>query len=141
MNHKIDASNEAKATAQGLAKASSILSTKFEWIATNVPYLGDINQDEKLQKHIKRNYRAGKKDLANAFTLRCAEMLTDIGICSLVLPQNWMFLKTYQTFREQILNKHRFSLIARLGSGAFDTISGEVVKAILWSFQKVQLHH
>ncbi len=139
MNHKIDASNEAKATAQGLAKASSILSTKFEWIATNVPYLGDINQDEKLQKHIKRNYRAGKKDLANAFTLRCAEMLTDIGICSLVLPQNWMFLKTYQTFREQILNKHRFSLIARLGSGAFDTISGEVVKAILWSFQKVQL--
>ncbi|WP_447079603.1 Eco57I restriction-modification methylase domain-containing protein [Vibrio alginolyticus] len=140
MIDKVDASNGAKATAQGLAKASSILSTKFEWIATNVPYLGDINQDEKLQKHIERNYRAGKKDLANAFTLRCSEMLTGIGICSLVLPQNWMFLKTYQAFREQILNKHRFSLIARLGSGAFDTISGEVVKAILWSFQKDQLH-
>ncbi len=136
---KDEASNEAMAAAHGLAKASSILSTEFQWVVTNVPYLGDINQDEMLQKYIEHHYRAGKKDLANAFTLRCSEMLTSAGICSLVLPQNWMFLKTYQNFRELVLNKHRFSLIARLGSGAFDTISGEVVKAILWSFQKSQL--
>ncbi|MEA3415039.1 MAG: SAM-dependent DNA methyltransferase, partial [Thermodesulfobacteriota bacterium] len=53
------------------------------------------------------------------------------GTISLVLPQNWLFLSTYKKFREQLLRNNTWRMIARLGPGAFETISGEVVKAIL----------
>jgi hypothetical protein len=48
-----------------------------------------------------------------------------------VLPQNWLFLTGYKKFREKLLKNDTWHLIARLGPGAFETISGEVVKAIL----------
>ena len=48
-----------------------------------------------------------------------------------MLPQNWLFLGSYKKFREKLLRDDTWDLIARLGPGAFETISGEVVKAIL----------
>ncbi len=38
---------------------------------------------------------------------------------------------SYRKFREKLLQNDSWHLIARLGPGAFETISGEVVKAIL----------
>ena len=134
------ASSESKAVAQGLSKAATLLVEKYQWVVTNVPYLGDINQDFILKNFIEEHYLQGKKDLANAFSIRCFNLLSAEGASSIVLPQNWLFLKTYQSFRELFLRKSNFSMIARLGSGAFDTISGEVVKAILWSFYKSNTH-
>ncbi len=136
MLDRSEASIESSAVAQGLSKAAALLTDKYQWVVTNVPYLGDINQGAILKSFIEEHYSLGKKDLANAFSIRCFDMLAEEGASSLVLPQNWLFLKTYQKFRESFLRKSGFSMIARLGSGAFDTISGEVVKAILWSFYK-----
>ena len=60
------------------------------------------------------------------------------GTVSIVLPQNWLFLGTYKKFREKLLTRDVWHLIARLGPGAFETISGEVVKAILISLSRGQ---
>ena len=54
----------------------------------------------------------------------------------MVMPQNWLFLSSYKKQREHLLKQVTWNLLARLGSGAFDTISGEVVKAILLSLTK-----
>ncbi len=51
----------------------------------------------------------------------------------MVMPQNWLFLGSYKKQREYLLKQVTWDLLARLGSGAFDTISGEVVNAILLS--------
>ena len=48
-----------------------------------------------------------------------------------MLPQNWLFLTSYKKFREKLLKNDTWHLIARLGPGAFETISGEVVEGIL----------
>ena len=42
----------------------------------------------------------------------------------------------YEPFRKRILRESKISFIARLGAGAFETISGEVVKAILFCSKK-----
>ncbi|HRS75332.1 MAG TPA: hypothetical protein P5282_10370, partial [Anaerolineaceae bacterium] len=55
---------------------------------------------------------------------------------SIVLPQNWLFLTSYKKFREKLLKNDTWHLIVRLGPGAFETISGEVVKAILISMSR-----
>ena len=43
---------------------------------------------------------------------------------SIVMPQNWLFLTSYKKFREMLLKNNTWHLIARLGPGAFETISG-----------------
>jgi len=54
----------------------------------------------------------------------------------MVLPQNWLFLTSYRKFRELLLKNDTWHMVIRLGSGAFETISGEVVKAILITISK-----
>ncbi|HIF9520228.1 TPA: Eco57I restriction-modification methylase domain-containing protein [Photobacterium damselae] len=129
--NKVDASSESKATAQGLAKAAALLSAKYTWVVTNVPYLARSKQSSKLKLFSEQFYTNSKNDLATVFLKRCLEFCVMDGITNAVLPQNWLFLKTYENFRKELLNKYSWSTLVRLGHGAFDTISGEVVKAIL----------
>jgi hypothetical protein len=122
---------EAGIVAQGLAKAAELLADQYTWVITNVPYLARGKQSETLKDFCEEYYPAGKNDLATVFLDRCLEFCTQGGTSSIVLPQNWLFLTSYRKFREKLLQNDSWHLIARLGPGAFETISGEVVKAIL----------
>ena len=122
---------EAGIVAQGLAKAAELLAGQYTWVITNVPYLARGKQNDTLKEYCEAYYPAGKNDLATVFLERCLEFCAQGGTASIVLPQNWLFLTTYRKFREKLLQNDSWHLIARLGPGAFETISGEVVKAIL----------
>lgn len=122
---------EAGIVAQGLAKAAELLSGQYTWVVTNVPYLARGKQNDTLKDYCEAYYPAGKNDLATVFLDRCLEFCVQGGTASIVLPQNWLFLTGYRKFREKLLQNDIWHLIARLGPGAFETISGEVVKAIL----------
>ncbi len=126
-----DEQQEAAVVAQGLSKAASLLAEKYHWVITNVPYLARGKQDERLRDFCQKHYPAAKNDLATVFLDRCLELCVKGGTASIVMPQNWLFLTTYRKFREKLLKNDIWHLIARLGPGAFETISGEVVKAIL----------
>ncbi|MBB2868605.1 UNVERIFIED_ORG: hypothetical protein GGI63_005249 [Rhizobium esperanzae] len=128
-----DEQQEAAVVAQGLAKAANLLSAQYNWVATNVPYKKASELDEKIQRFLDRTYPAGSGALETSFFERCLDFCFHHGTVSLVLPQNWMFLTTYRRFREKLLDSTRLKLIARLGSGAFETIGGEVVKAVLFT--------
>jgi len=123
--------HEIGVIAQGLAKAAILLAGHYQWVITNVPYLARGKQDDRLRDFCERHYPVAKNDLATVFLDRCLQLCVKGGTASIVLPQNWLFLTTYKKFREQLLVNDTWHLIARLGSGAFETISGEVVKAIL----------
>lgn len=122
---------EAGIVAQGLAKAAELLARQYTWVITNVPYLARGKQNDTLKDYCEAYYPEGKNDLATVFLDRCLEFCVQGGTASIVLPQNWLFLTTYKKFREKLLQNDSWHLIARLGPGAFETISGEVVKAIL----------
>ncbi|MGI6639047.1 MAG: Eco57I restriction-modification methylase domain-containing protein [Desulfobulbus sp.] len=122
---------EVAVVAQGLAKAATLLAGRYQWVITNVPYLLRRKQTARLQNFCDRYYPAAKNDLATVFLDRCLELCVENGSSSIVLPQNWLFLASYKVFREKLLKNDKFHLIANLGSGAFDTITGEIVKAIL----------
>lgn len=122
---------EAGIVAQGLAKATELLSGRYTWVITNVPYLARGKQHDTLRNYCESYYPEGKNDLATVFLDRCLEFCVQGGTSSIVLPQNWLFLTSYRKFREKLLQNDSWHLIARLGPGAFETISGEVVKAIL----------
>jgi hypothetical protein len=123
--------HEISVVAQGLAKAAILLAGHYQWVITNVPYLARGKQDERLRNFCEWHYPAAKNDLATVFLDRCLQFCVQGGTTSIVLPQNWLFLTSYKKFREQLLTNDTWHLIARLGPSAFETISGEVVKAIL----------
>ena len=127
---------EVGVVAQGLAKSASLLAGKYHWVITNVPYLTRGKQSDVLRGFCERYYPAAKNDLATVFLDRCLEFCEKGGTASIVLPQNWLFLSSYKKFREKLLTQDTWQMIARLGSGAFETISGEVVKAILLTMSR-----
>lgn len=128
--------HEAAVVARGLAKAAILLAGRYQWVITNVPYLARGKQIEHLRDFCEEHYPEAKSDLATVFLDRCLEFCVEGGTSSIVLPQNWLFLTTYKKFREKLLTRETWHLIARLGPGAFDTISGEVVKAILLTMSR-----
>ncbi|MBC7381113.1 MAG: SAM-dependent DNA methyltransferase [Burkholderiaceae bacterium] len=128
---KDDTVHEMAVTAHGLAKAAEILARQFTLVATNVPYLGRGKQDEVLMDYCERVHPEAKSDLATCFVERCLEFCRSGASIVLVTPQNWLFLSTYKALREGLLSKREWNFVARLGSGAFETIGGEVVNVAL----------
>ena len=132
-----DAEHEMAVTAQGLAKAAEILVRQFTLVATNVPYLGRGKQDDVLLDYCERVHPEAKADLATCFVERCLGFCAIGSTTALVTPQNWLFLKPYTKLRSQLLETKEWRFVARLGAGAFETITGEVVQAILVSLDRV----
>lgn len=129
---KNDSAHEMAVTAKGLAKAAEILAGQFTLVATNVPYLGRGKQDEILMDYSERVHPESKADLATCFVERCLEFCTEAGATALVTPQIWLFLEVYKALRMKLLDEATWLSVARLGTGAFETISGEVVNAALF---------
>jgi hypothetical protein len=124
--------------AAGIAKAGQLLSKKYTLQITNVPYLVRGKQDDDLLEFALKNYPNSKTDLSTIFIERMSKNLIPNGTASIVSPQNWLFLSTYKKFREEFIRSQTVHLIAQLGAGAFQEISGEFVKVILFSYSKVK---
>ncbi|MCH8474949.1 MAG: hypothetical protein LAT55_06950 [Opitutales bacterium] len=133
LNHSLkeeqpETQRELGIVAQGLTKAAQLLSSKYHYVMTNVPYLARGKQSEVLRDFCERQYPAGKNDLATVFLDRCLQFcvapsphLPLSGSVSVVLPQNWLFLGSYKKFREKLLRNNTWNLIARLGPKGFET--------------------
>ena len=133
---KDDTAHEMAVTARGLAKAAEILAGQFTLVATNVPYLVSGKQDDPLKDFLVAHFYSGRSDLATAFVLRSVQFCSQGGTVALVTPQNWLFLGSYRTLREELLAKAKWETVVRLGAGAFETITGEVVNVGLVSLSE-----
>lgn len=128
---KNDEKNEMKIVAQGLAKSAGMLTAKYDLVTTNVPYLVRGKQSNSLQDFIEQWHSHAKQDLATAVVERINKLLRLNGSLSLVTPQNWTSQARYTQFREDLLQCLQLNVVSQLGSGAFQEISGEVVKPLL----------
>lgn len=118
--------------AQGMTKAAELLASQFTLVITNVPYLGRGKQDDVLKEYCERVHPDAKANLATCMLERALNFCAGKpGGIALVTPQNWLFLPGFKSLREQLLRRFTWCAVARLGAGAFETISGEVVNVVL----------
>lgn len=117
--------------AQGIAMAASLMTREFTLVATNVPYLSRGKQCQELRDYLEKHHQDAKADLATAFVERCLDYCAKGGTIAAVTPQNWLFLGSYKKLRERLLKDVSWNVVAKLGPGAFETISGEVVNVAL----------
>ena len=122
---------ETAIAAYGLADTARLLTRTYHLILTNVPYLGREKHIPRLRAFCEKNYPLSKYDLATVFVERILRLCASGGVAVLVLPQYWLFLARYRRLRKSLLEKCNWRLLATLGPGAFETISGEVVNTCL----------
>lgn len=135
---KDDTAHEMVVTAHGLAKAAEILAGQFTLVATNVPYLGIRHQDEPLMDYCGKHHYDARHDLATCFIERGFEFLLASTTQAVVAPQSWLFSGSYKKMRCRLLETVTWNFVSPLGSGAFETITGEVVNVALlgWTRSK-----
>ena len=126
-----DEAAERSVAAQGMARAAELLAERYTLVVTNVPYLARGKQSEALKAFAARRHPDAKADLATLFVSRIFDLLAPHGAQAVVTPQNWLFLTSYRKLRERLLTERTWSLVARLGPGAFETIGGHVVNVAL----------
>ncbi|MGJ7462108.1 Eco57I restriction-modification methylase domain-containing protein [Halomonas sp. MA07-2] len=131
-NYSDDNKNELSIVAKGTAKSAKLLSGKYHLIATNVPYLKRGSQPEQLTKLADDFYTDSKQDLATMMISRWIKSLDHGGIMATVSMQSMLTKKGYTNLRQRLLDEHGVPLVARLGSGAFEAITGEVVSVALY---------
>lgn len=119
------------AAAEGAERAGKLLAGHYTLVATNPPYLARRKQGDALKEFADAAHREGKADLATMFIERCRAFTSNGGAYAMVTPHNWLFLGSYTRLRTRLLQEQSFGHVSRLGAGAFDTISGEIVNVAL----------
>lgn len=131
---ELDASEKVElgVSAQGIVKAAELLGRTYVTVVTNPPFLLQRKQDALLKRLCEQRFPETRKDLATCMLERMKQFSRRKGTTACVFPQNWTFMPRDADQRISWLQNASFRLMARLGPGAFDTISGEVVKVCLF---------
>jgi hypothetical protein len=117
--------------ASGIARAASLLTRTYTLIATNPPFVSRGRQAPSLREYCRRHHFSARSDLAVTFMDRARNMVQVGGTYAFVSPEAWRTLTTYETFRTALLNEDSWNILAQLGPGAFEAISGEIVAILL----------
>lgn len=118
-----------------LVTQTKLLAAQYDYVVANPPYMGKLT--EALIEYAKHEFPNSKSDLCTMFIERCMEYTLFSGHFSLVTMQSWMFLKSYQKLRMLMIDNYTLDTLIHLGPHAFDSITGEVVQTVTFSFRKI----
>jgi type II restriction/modification system DNA methylase subunit YeeA len=108
-------------------KQAEYLSPRYHVVVANPPYMGSAGANYELKKFCDSKYPDSKPDLYSIFIERNFELLFTHGYSGMITMQSWMFLSSFKTLREKLLQQKSFVSMAHLGTRAFDTIGGAIV--------------
>ena len=122
---------------QGIINVAKILSSNFMSACSNPPYMG--NMPEKMTKYVQQNFAIEKYDLYAVFVKRCRQFVVQSGYISMITQQAWLFLSSFEDFRNDLLSETLISNLLQLGAHAFDEIGGEVVQSVSFTCKNIYL--
>ncbi|MEZ2371755.1 BREX-1 system adenine-specific DNA-methyltransferase PglX [Arthrobacter sp. RCC_34] len=96
----------------------------------NPPYMGGKNLGPVLSDFARVRFPDAKADLFAMFIERCVSLVVPSGFVGMITMQSWMFLSSFEALRERLLSRSSLEVLAHLGSGAFDSIGGDVVSTV-----------
>jgi len=113
-----------------------LLSQKYDVVVTNPPYMAPA---PKQMEWIKKNYPNGKSDLCVVFIERNFDLLAKNGYLSMITMHSFMFLSSYEKFREELICSKDIVNMAHLGARAFEEIGGEVVQTTAFVMRQTRI--
>lgn len=102
-----------------VAYNAAILASTYHVVVTNPPYMGARNMGAKLTEWLKAHYPTAKQDLYGAFVLRSMRMLKAGGLLAMITGDSWMTIKTFESFRAQLVDGRTFLSFLHLRDSAY----------------------
>ncbi|HCC02875.1 MAG TPA: BREX-1 system adenine-specific DNA-methyltransferase PglX, partial [Ruminococcaceae bacterium] len=92
-----------------------VLTTKYEAVAANPPYMGGGNMNDELKKYLVTNYPDSKSDLFAVFIEAMINFCTTNGKLGCITMESWMFLSSYEKLRKKIIDNYYIASLAHFG--------------------------
>ncbi|MCG9084050.1 BREX-1 system adenine-specific DNA-methyltransferase PglX [Laribacter hongkongensis] len=123
----------AATTLQPLLQQAQLLARQFDAVVANPPYLTSDYFPKNLKDFVESRMKIKRTDFYSLLLDRGLLQIKPIGFLSFVTRDSWMFLPTFENQRLRLLNDNTILNLSHLGSGAFDTISGQVVQTAMFT--------
>ena len=117
-----------------LVQVAEALAQKYDVVVTNPPYMG--NMSAKMTEFVQKKYAIEKYDLYAVFIKRCRVLAKKDRYTSMITQQAWLFLSSFEKFREDLRNGIIINLI-QLGAHAFEEIGGEIVQTVCFTLKNI----
>ncbi|QCJ42886.1 BREX-1 system adenine-specific DNA-methyltransferase PglX [Bacillus sp. S3] len=111
-----------------LLKQALILTSEFNVVVTNPPYMATKGMNEALNDYVKKYYPDSKIDLFAVFFERCKLFTKYNGFHAVINQHSWMFLSSFETLRKKMIKTQTIVSMIHLGPRTFEEIGGEVVQ-------------
>ena len=107
-----------------LVKQAHILSNEYDAVIANPPYMGSRYYNSELKKYVTNSFEYGKNDLYSAFTLRNILLAKEGGHIGMITIPNWMFLSSFEKFRNYIITNAPIKTLVHNGRGVWGSDFG-----------------
>ena len=103
-----------------LLAQTKVMSSKYDVMITNPPYLGISKMEAKPKEYLIANYPDSKSDMFAMFME--VPFVKQNGFQAIVNPDSWMFLSSFTRLREKLISDKTLVNMVHLGLGAFDAV-------------------
>ena len=115
-----------------------VLTTKYEAVAANPPYMGSGNMNDSLKEYVNSKYPKSKSDLFSVFMEVCIDFCQPAARMGMINMHSWMFLTSFVDLRKFIIETYNIENMLHLGPHTFDELSGEVVQNSAFVLKKIK---
>ncbi len=112
-----------------LVNQAQILNRKYDIVITNPPYMNKFSKD--LKKYVLDNYADFKADLFSVFMHRNFDFCKANGYTSFMTPFVWMFIKSYEKLREEIIQRKCITTLIQMEYSAFEEATVPICTFVL----------
>jgi hypothetical protein len=98
---------------------------RYDVVATNPPYMKKANISNLLRIFLDKKYPSTSRDLYSAFMEDNLTWLEKQGRLAMITPASFMYKRSYNIFRNSLVNEYNIVLVVHLGFHGFEGIIGE----------------
>ena len=108
-----------------------VLKQQYDFVVTNPPYLSSSLMPKELKQFTTNAYKDCKSDMFAVFIKKCIQFSESNGYVGMITPYVWMFISSYETLRNYVLNNVNISGLIQLEYNAFEAACVPVATFIL----------
>lgn len=112
--------NEISELLLPLLRQAKLLVCKYNVVTTNPPYLKSSRFSKYLNDYTKNNYKDVKSDLCMIMYKRWLFNLKTNGFSAFLTPTSWMFLSSFEEWRNKLLKTYDIDTLVDFGSELFE---------------------
>lgn len=108
-----------------------VLKQQYDFVVTNPPYLSSSLMPKELKQFTTKAYKDCKSDMFAVFIKKCIQFSESNGYVGMLTPYVWMFISSYESLRNYVLNNVNISGLIQLEYNAFEAACVPVATFIL----------